>query len=336
MARPASRPRRAGRAATTAAVVLAVALGGTLGACGAADDDQPGSAAPGARPSPGNSTSGDAGPSGSSAGPDAGPSDGPTTRIPTEPDPLATAPPPGSERPVMGGGPPPWLGTRELPVQPNGFGEVRRTPFELVQRRFTLPDRLPSLPGNGFASRVVTPAPESVVARSSWRPRCPVAADDLSWVRLTFWGFDEARHTGELLVHRSVAKDVVRVFRTLYRERFPIEEMRITRRAELTAPPTGDGNNTGAFVCRSVAGGSAYSQHAYGLAVDVNPFQNPYRNGRLVLPELASSYLERTWERPGMVTADGPVVEAFADIGWTWGGTWRTRKDYHHFSANGR
>ena len=101
------------------------------------------------------------------------------------------------------------------------------------------------------------------------------------------------------------------------------------------APPTGDGNGTGAFVCRASTGASYFSQHAYGLAIDVNTFQNPYAKGEVVLPELASSYLDRDDVRPGMVTADGPVVEAFASIGWEWGGDWRRSRDYQHFSRNG-
>ena len=112
--------------------------------------------------------------------------------------------------------------------------------------------------------------------------------------------------------------------------------MRITRRDELDAPPTGDGNNTGAFACRPTTGASSYSQHAYGLAVDVNPFQNPYLSDDVVLPELASSYLERGLRRPGMIHPVGPVVRAFDSIGWGWGGAWRSLKDYQHFSQNGR
>ena len=112
--------------------------------------------------------------------------------------------------------PPPWLGKRVLPRTADGFGEVRRTPPELVQRRFTLPDQLPALPGKGFASRVTSPAPGKVIARSTWKPGCPVAATDLAWVRLAFWGFDGRRHTGELLVNRSVADEIVTVFRQLY------------------------------------------------------------------------------------------------------------------------
>ncbi len=223
-----------------------------------------------------------------------------------------------------------------LPETAAGFGEVQPTPPELKQRRFTLPDHVPALPGDGFDSQVTTPPPADVLARSTWRKGCPVAATDLSWVRLAFWGFDKRRHTGELLVNRSVADEMVTVFRRLYDERYPIEEMRITRLDELDAPPTGDGNNTGMFACRPTTGGSSYSQHAYGLAIDVNPFQNPYVKGDLVLPELASSYLDRGWVRPGMITASGPVVTAFAEIGWPWGGEWRSLKDYQHFSQNGR
>jgi hypothetical protein len=162
-----------------------------------------------------------------------------------------------------------------------------------------------------------------------------VPAKDLTWVRLTFTGFDARRHTGELLVNRAAADDLVAVFRLLYEARYPIEEMRIARADELTAPPTGDGNDTGAFACRAARGSTSYSQHAYGLAIDVNPFQNPYHRGQVVLPELASSYLRRDRVRPGMIEPDGPVVRAFASIGWGWGGSWHSLKDFQHFSRNG-
>jgi hypothetical protein len=70
--------------------------------------------------------------------------------------------------------------------------------------------------------------------------------------------------------------------------------------------------------------------------VDLNPFQNPYHRDDLVLPELASAYLDRDWPRPGMVRPDGPAVRAFASVGWEWGGAWSTLKDYQHFSIDGR
>ena len=295
------------------AITVAALLAASLAACGADDGGKPADPSPGLEPSP-SATASDS------------------------PSPTAPKSPRGelSGRPIVGRAPPPWLGKRVLPRTADGFGEVRRTPAALVQRRFTLPDQLPAMPGPGFASHVTSPAPGKVIARSTWKQECPVAATDLAWVRLSFWGFDDRRHTGELLVNASVADEIVAVFGRLYAVRFPIEEMRITRREELDAPPTGDGNNTGAFACRPTTAASSYSQHAYGLAVDVNPFQNPYRNDEVVLPELASSYLERGWKRPGMIRPDGAVVLAFDSIGWSWGGAWKSLKDYQHFSQNGR
>jgi len=300
-------------------VLATIAVAVVVCGCGAADGGEPTAESPGTQPSTSETAS-------------ASPSPAPNSTPGPTPSPTL---PRLSGPPILGEAPPRWLGKRVLPETADGFGEVRPTPRELVQRRFTLPDQLDPLPGRGFASRVDTPAPAEVLARSTWRRGCPVATSDLSWVRVSFWGFDDRGHTGELLVNTSVADDVVTVFRRLYAARFPVEEMRITRRDELDAPPTGDGNNTGAFACRSTTGGSSYSQHAYGLAIDINPFQNPYLKADLVLPELASSYLDRDWVRPGVIRPDDAVVRAFAAIAWRWGGEWRTLKDYQHFSQNG-
>jgi hypothetical protein len=223
-----------------------------------------------------------------------------------------------------------------LPETADGYGEVRPTPAVMRVRRWNVRDSIPMLPGAGYTAIVADPAPRSVVARSTWQAGCPVGKDDLAWIRLTYRGFDNARHSGEMLVNGSVAGDLVEVFRQLYRARFPIESMGIARREDLDAPPTGDGNVTGAFACRRIRGGTVFSQHAYGLAVDLNPFQNPYHRGEVVLPELASAYLNRAWLRPGMITPGGPAVRAFRAIGWEWGGDWSGLKDYQHFSVNGR
>jgi len=221
-----------------------------------------------------------------------------------------------------------------LPLRPDGHGEVRPTPPELVDRRLPTRDVLPPPDADEFVA-TVEPVPDEVLARSTWTPECPVQPPDLRYVTVVFRGFDGAAHTGELLVAASVAEDVAAVFGELFAAGFPIEEMRVTTGAELTAPPTGDGNNTTAFVCRRAVGLTRWSAHALGLAVDVNPFQNPYRRDDLVLPELASAYLDRDTARPGMIHDGGPVVAAFERIGWTWGGDWSSPVDLHHFSETG-
>jgi len=228
------------------------------------------------------------------------------------------------------------VGARPLPLRPDGFGRVLPTPAALRDRRLPTTDRLPPPPGGRFRS-TVRPIGPAVRARmgDTWKPGCPVDLADLRYVTVSFRGFDGRTHTGELVVHERVAAGMVSVLARLYRARFPIEEMRLVTGADLKAHPTGDGNNTAAFVCRAARKQTRWSAHAYGLAVDVNPFQNPYRRGDLVLPELAGAYLDRDRRRPGMVRPGDVVTAAFADIGWTWGGTWRSPRDLMHFSATG-
>ncbi|HVR31247.1 MAG TPA: M15 family metallopeptidase, partial [Acidimicrobiia bacterium] len=197
------------------------------------------------------------------------------------------------------------------------------------------PELLAPPPSDQYLSSV-SPIPADVLARSTWNPECPVALDELAYVTLAHWGFDGRTHTGELIVNAEFADEIVAVFARLHQVRFPIEEMRVIRPDELDAPPTGDGNVTTSFVCRPAVGSTSWSMHAYGLAIDINPFHNPYRKGDLVLPELASYYTDRGSPRPGMILEGDAVVTAFDEMGWFWGGRWSTLDDWMHFSANNR
>ena len=230
--------------------------------------------------------------------------------------------------------PPAWIGTRVLPRRPDGFGERRPTPPKLRNRRFITTDLLPPPPDTRWRADV-SRVPRHVLRRSTWHAGCPVAVDELRYITMSFWGFDDRPHTGEMVVNAAVVDDVTGVFRRMYRARFPIEEMRVRRAGEINLPPTGDGNNTESFDCRNATLGASWSNHAYGLAIDINPFHNPYRNGDLVVPELAGAYLDRDRHRPGMIQPGDVVTRAFAQIGWGWGGNWATLDDWQHFSANG-
>ncbi len=244
-----------------------------------------------------------------------------------------TSTPTTSEAPTLTR--PDWLGKRVLTTDGSGFALAQDTPPELVDRRLPTIDTLPPPTDETFRSSIEALEGEPL-DRSTWEEGCPVETADLRYLTMTFWGFDGAVHTGEMIVHADAAAGIVKVFGALFDERFPIEEMRIVTPADLDAPPTGDGNNTSAFVCRAVTGGTSFSEHAYGLAVDINPFLNPYRRGELVLPELATAYLDRERGLPGMIGPESVAVEAFAAIGWSWGGDWESLKDWQHFSHNGR
>ncbi len=135
----------------------------------------------------------------------------------------------------------------------------------------------------------------------------------------------------------DVADSMVNVFRHLYAVRFPIERM------ELVDTYAGDddrsmaANNTSAFNCREVAWRpGVWSNHALGTAIDVNPLVNPYVSGTQVLPPEGQVFADRSVEALGGIYPGSEVVTAFSNVGWTWGGTWTSAKDWQHFSLSGR
>jgi hypothetical protein len=184
-----------------------------------------------------------------------------------------------------------------------------------------------------FAATIETVTAKDLYA--SWRPGCPVPVEQLRAIDVRHFGNDGAVHTGRLVVHADLAAGLVEVFRDLHAARFPIQRM------EPIDVYGGDdmrsirANNTSAFNCRAVTGGSGWSEHAYGRAIDVNPFVNPYVKGSTVLPPEAAPYTDRSRNDPGMIHADDAVVRAFAARGWAWGGYWSSLKDYQHFSTTG-
>ncbi len=141
--------------------------------------------------------------------------------------------------------------------------------------------------------------------------------------------------TGELVVAASVASDVVGVFAELYRIGFPIASMRLIDDFGGSDDQSMAADNTSAFNCRTITGGGGFSEHSFGTAIDINPVQNPYVSGSLILPAAGSSFLARP-ASPGVLHADDPVVAAFDAIGWSWGGSWSDPVDYQHFSQSGR
>jgi D-alanyl-D-alanine carboxypeptidase len=194
--------------------------------------------------------------------------------------------------------------------------------------------RAGTTPPPDFAADIL-PVAASALGKS-WRQGCPVGPDQLRQVRLSYWGFDGRAHTGTLVVHRTAAADVVTVFRTLYRQRFPIRRMTPVDAYAGSDDASMADDNTSGFNCRNAVnnGPAKWSAHAYGKAVDVNPVENPYLLDGDVLPAAGRAYTTRGSYRAGMAVARGALVKAFAAVGWTWGGHW-SDPDYQHFSTDG-
>jgi D-alanyl-D-alanine carboxypeptidase len=174
-----------------------------------------------------------------------------------------------------------------------------------------------------------------------WHKGCPVPLSDLRLLTVTYRGFGGRARTGELVVNENAARPLARVFRKLHRLRFRIRHMRFE---DSYGPRRSRPDDvSGSFECREAvpspcSGGSgtgSWSMHAYGLAVDLNPVENPYVGCGQSRDPASRPYFDRSRHRKGMV--GGRVVRAFRSIGWGWGGAWTgNTKDYMHFSSNGR
>ena len=192
----------------------------------------------------------------------------------------------------------------------------------------------------------VQPVPAQVraeiVSAGLYRAECPVTFRQLRVLTVSHWDFTGTATTGQLVVNRSAAVPLATVFRKLYALRFPIRHMQLADAYGPKRVRPADGDVSDAFECRQAvpspcSGGSGtghWSEHAYGLAVDLNPIENPYVGCGQTRQRASVPYLNRSRVRAGMVTAK--VVRAFRSIGWGWGGSWSgTTKDYMHFSASG-
>jgi hypothetical protein len=196
------------------------------------------------------------------------------------------------------------------------------------------PTTTTTTPAPPFTSSMATPTAADLPA--SWEPGCPVAPDGLRIITMSHWNYAGTVSHGKVVVAAGLANQVVDIFRDLYDARFPIERMELVDKYNGDDGQSMEANNTSAFNCRLVTGGSSYSEHSYGRAIDINPLVNPYVKGSTVLPPAGSAYVDRSLDAPGMIHANDEVVQAFAARGWIWGGTWSSLKDYQHVSTTGK
>ena len=169
------------------------------------------------------------------------------------------------------------------------------------------------------------------VTGTSWRdePRCP-RFEQLAYLRVAHVTFDGRVARGELIVAAAIAVRAALLFRRLYALGFPIRQMRLVDEFGASDDASMAADNTSAFNFRVVAGTDVLSQHALGLAIDINPVENPWRKPDRIVPPAGEAFADRARIRPGMIVRPGPVVATFDELGWEWGGDWRHAFDDHH------
>ena len=166
----------------------------------------------------------------------------------------------------------------------------------------------------------------------SYNKDAPVGREQLRYVHILHIGVDGFAHEGELIVNEVIARDVLDIFYELYQIGYVLESVVLIDEYGADDNASMAVNNTSGFNARKVAGTEVWSNHAYGLAIDINPMYNPYvGENDTVLPATARQYTDRSREFDMKLDAGDECCRIFAEHGFTWGGDWENIKDYMHF-----
>lgn len=155
----------------------------------------------------------------------------------------------------------------------------------------------------------------------------PSVINTLVLVTVNYYGFDDRLHQGQILVNKDIAKDVEEIFEVIEEIKFPVERVVPIVKYDWSDEKSMNDNNTSAFNYRFISGSRILSMHANGLAIDINPKQNPYVKNGTSIPA-GSEYKLNSM---GTIKPDSKIVQMFKEKGWTWGGDWKSLKDYQHF-----
>ncbi len=163
-----------------------------------------------------------------------------------------------------------------------------------------------------------------------------ISLDDLRYVHILHYNFDSEAVEGELICNEAIAQDLLEIFYELYLAEYKIEKVRLIDEYDGNDTASMEDNNTSCFNYRVVDGTTKLSKHAYGLAIDINPFYNPYvvfqsDGSTYISPQGSEAYTDRSSDFPYKIDENDLCYKLFKEHGFTWGGNWNSCKDYQHF-----
>lgn len=162
-----------------------------------------------------------------------------------------------------------------------------------------------------------------------------ISYDTLRYVSVLYYDLHDVTQSGELICHKAIAQDLVEIFYELYEAHYPIEKITLVDNYQGDDSLSMQDNNTSCFNYRALPSGKL-SNHAYGLAIDLNPFYNPYVTYRddgsvNITPAGSEQYADREQSFICKIDKEDLAYQLFIEHGFTWGGSWRSSKDYQHF-----
>jgi len=204
------------------------------------------------------------------------------------------------------------------------------TSTEKLSKSKSIKDSLPEK----FTSEGINDRTAKMILGKSYKQNSIIEMDELRILTITFLGFDDKPHYGKLIVNKKAASELLVIFKELYNSKFEIEKINLIDQYGADDIMSMEDNNTSCFNFRTITNGKGVSKHSLGLAIDINPVQNPYINNEKTLPHKGRDYLVRNVEKKGMIIKGGTCYRIFKKHGWIWGGDWKRPVDYQHFERS--
>ena len=210
------------------------------------------------------------------------------------------------------------------------YNKIRNTRLQRINEKITvshgftyepIPDKIwNNMQGKSY--------PDSETVKSKG---CKISRDELFYLNVLYFGFDNETKVGEIVCSRKIAKDLCRIFKRLYDSRYMIEKIRLIDNYGADDEKSMTDNNSSCFCYRNIAHTDIMSNHSYGLAIDINPLYNPYiANGR-IMPAAGEPYADRSRSFSHKIDKKDYCYKLFRSFGFEWGGNWEKEKDYQHF-----
>ncbi|MDE7385674.1 MAG: M15 family metallopeptidase [Muribaculaceae bacterium] len=175
----------------------------------------------------------------------------------------------------------------------------------------------------------------SLMEGKSFKRNNYISRNDLSYLVVSHYDFNHKACIGEIVCNKLIADSILNVLSELFASEYEIDKFRLIDYYNADDNLSMADNNSSSFNFREIAGSDKLSQHAYGLAIDINPLYNPYvksaNQHQIIMPSEATPYVDRSVDFPHKLWENDICVQTFKKNGFTWGGDWTHAKDYQHF-----
>lgn len=214
----------------------------------------------------------------------------------------------------------------------NEYDTTSYRPGEIVSQRYLDSYGYSAL----FKQEIISDELFESMYGKSYKDGCPVPREELRYLQVLHKDADGQSIVGELVVNKSIAEDVLEIFRLLYEASYPIEKIRLIDLYNADDNASMEADNSSAFNFRKASGQTRLSAHSKGLAIDINPLYNPYckvkDDGSVTIkPESGRPYADRSRSFNYKIEKGDVCYTLFKEHGFAWGGEWSSCKDYQHF-----